>query len=66
MPAPKRGPTPHDSQPKMRKLDEDGEALPSKTAPATINRSLKTGNSQEKSAAPPDQEKTVHFSGRGK
>ncbi|XP_018549189.1 nucleolar protein dao-5 [Lates calcarifer] len=57
MPAPKRGPTPHDSQPKMRKLDEDGEALPSKTAPATINRSLKTGNSQEKSAAPRTKKK---------
>lgn len=53
MPAPKRGPDPHESQPKMRKLDEeDGEALPSRTAPATINSSLKTGNSQEKTAAP--------------
>ncbi|XP_040921370.1 microtubule-associated protein futsch-like isoform X2 [Toxotes jaculatrix] len=57
MPAPKRGPAPHDSQPKMRKLDEDGEALPSKTAPATINRSLKTGNTQEKSAAPRTKKK---------
>ncbi|XP_072234639.1 uncharacterized protein [Leuresthes tenuis] len=50
MPAPKRGSAPHDSEPKMRKLDEDGEALSSKTAPAT--NSLKTGNNQEKTAAP--------------
>ncbi|XP_029385137.1 protein MLP1 homolog isoform X2 [Echeneis naucrates] len=57
MPAPKRGPAPHDSQPKMRKLDEDGEALPSKTAPATINRALKTGHTQEKAAAPRTKKK---------
>ncbi|XP_071341007.1 uro-adherence factor A-like isoform X2 [Trachinotus anak] len=57
MPAPKRGPAPHDSQPKMRKLDEDGEALPSKTAPAVINRSLKTGNTREKTAAPRTKKK---------
>ncbi|KAM4533513.1 uncharacterized protein PAE49_022001 isoform 2-T2 [Odontesthes bonariensis] len=50
MPAPKRGSSPHDSEPKMRKLDEDGEAPSSKTAPAT--NSLKTGNIQEKTAAP--------------
>ncbi|XP_053268048.1 microtubule-associated protein futsch isoform X2 [Pleuronectes platessa] len=52
MPAPKRGPDPHEPQPKMRKLDEAGEALPSKAEPVTINRALKTGNTLEKSAAP--------------
>ncbi|XP_034415572.1 platelet binding protein GspB-like isoform X2 [Cyclopterus lumpus] len=52
MPAPKRGSSPHDSQPKMRKLDDDGEDLPSKTAPASNNRSLKTGNTRENTAAP--------------
>ncbi|XP_075936868.1 uncharacterized protein LOC142937699 isoform X2 [Anarhichas minor] len=52
MPAPKRGSSPHDSQPKMRKLDDDGEDLPSKTAPAANNRSLKTGNTRENTAAP--------------
>lgn len=57
MPAPKRGPAPHDSQPKMRKLDEDGETLPSKTAPANINRSLNTGNTQENTAAPRTKKK---------
>ncbi|XP_032359408.1 mucin-17 isoform X2 [Etheostoma spectabile] len=57
MPAPKRGSSPHDSQPKMRKLDEDGEALPSKTAPASNNRSLKTGNTPEKTAAPRTKKK---------
>ncbi|XP_051266564.1 LOW QUALITY PROTEIN: uncharacterized protein LOC127369345 [Dicentrarchus labrax] len=57
MPAPKRGPAPHDSQPKMRKLDEDGEALPSKTAPAANNRSLKTGNTRENTAAPRTKKK---------
>ncbi|KAG7524880.1 vacuolar protein sorting-associated protein 41-like [Solea senegalensis] len=57
MPAPKRAPSPHESQPKIRKLDGDGEALPSKTAPATINSSLKTGNAQEKSAAPRTKKK---------
>ncbi|CAB1448653.1 unnamed protein product [Pleuronectes platessa] len=36
----------------MRKLDEAGEALPSKAEPVTINRALKTGNTLEKSAAP--------------
>ncbi|XP_034428745.1 serine/arginine repetitive matrix protein 2 isoform X2 [Hippoglossus hippoglossus] len=57
MPAPKRGPAPHEPQPKMRKLDEDGEALPSKAEPATINRALKTGNTLEKSAAPRTKKK---------
>ncbi|XP_058479528.1 microtubule-associated protein futsch-like isoform X2 [Solea solea] len=57
MPAPKRAPSPHESQPKIRKLDEDGEALPSKTAPANINSSLKMGNAQEKSAAPRTKKK---------
>ncbi|XP_062235332.1 talin-B-like isoform X2 [Platichthys flesus] len=52
MPAPKRGPDPHEPQPKMRKLDEAGEALQSKAEPVTINRALKTGNTLEKSAAP--------------
>ncbi|XP_041823865.1 protein MLP1 homolog [Melanotaenia boesemani] len=55
MPAPKRGTAPHDSQPKIRKLDEDGEALPSKTAPAT--NTLKTGNMLEKTAAPRTKKK---------
>ncbi|XP_019943090.2 streptococcal hemagglutinin-like isoform X5 [Paralichthys olivaceus] len=57
MPAPKRGPSPHEPQPKLRKLEEDGEALPSKAAPATINRALKTGNTLEKSAAPRTKKK---------
>ncbi|XP_076617281.1 uncharacterized protein LOC143339746 isoform X2 [Chaetodon auriga] len=58
MPAPKRGSSPHDSQPKMKKLDEeDEEALPSKTAPATNNKSLKTGNTREKTAAPRTKKK---------
>ncbi|XP_060949692.1 uncharacterized protein LOC133026760 isoform X2 [Limanda limanda] len=52
MPAPKRGPDPHEPQPKMRKLEEDGAALPSKAVPVTINRALKTGNTLERSAAP--------------
>uniref|UniRef100_A0AAQ5X521 N-acetyltransferase ESCO1 n=1 Tax=Amphiprion ocellaris TaxID=80972 RepID=A0AAQ5X521_AMPOC len=56
MPAPKRGSAPHDSQPKLRKLDDDGEALPSKTAPAT-NQSPKTGNMREKTAAPRTKKK---------
>ncbi|XP_030612192.1 protein MLP1 homolog isoform X2 [Archocentrus centrarchus] len=51
MPAPKRGSAPPDSQPKMRKLDEDGD-VPSKTVPATNNQSHKTGNMREKTAAP--------------
>lgn len=41
----------------MRKLDEDGEALQSKTAPATNNKSLKTGNMQETTAAPRTKKK---------
>ncbi|XP_070709451.1 uro-adherence factor A-like [Pempheris klunzingeri] len=57
MPAPKRGPDPHDSQPKMRKLDEDGESLPSKPAPATNDRSPKTGNTREKTGAPRTKKK---------
>ncbi|AWP17100.1 putative microtubule-associated protein futsch-like [Scophthalmus maximus] len=57
MPAPKRGPAPHDSQPKMRKLDEDGEALPSKTAPVIINRSFRMENARENSAAPHTKKK---------
>ncbi|KAM8730839.1 uncharacterized protein AB9X84_025471 isoform 4-T4 [Acanthopagrus schlegelii] len=57
MPAPKRGSSPHDPQPKMRKLDEDGEALPSKTAPADIKKSPKTGHSREKTAAPRTKKK---------
>ncbi|TMS08967.1 Vacuolar protein sorting-associated protein 41-like protein [Larimichthys crocea] len=59
MPAPKRGPSSPDSHPKMRKLDEDGEALTSKTAPAANNRSLKTGNMLEKTAAPPRTKKKL-------
>ncbi|XP_037550381.1 microtubule-associated protein futsch [Nematolebias whitei] len=51
MPAPKRGSTPHDSQPKMRKLDEDGEALPTKIESAT--NSLITEKKQENTAAAP-------------
>ncbi|XP_045906472.1 mucin-17-like isoform X2 [Micropterus dolomieu] len=57
MPAPKRGSSPHDPQPKMRKLDDDGDALQSKTAPATNNKSLKTGNMREKTAAPRTKKK---------
>ncbi|XP_054479058.1 microtubule-associated protein futsch-like isoform X2 [Anoplopoma fimbria] len=57
MPAPKRGSSPHDSQPKMRKLDEDVEDLPSKTAPATNYRSLKTGDTLENTAAPRTKKK---------
>ncbi|XP_037612557.1 protein MLP1 homolog isoform X2 [Sebastes umbrosus] len=57
MPAPKRGSSPHDSQPKMRKLDEDGEDLPSKTAPASNNRSVITGNTLENTAAPRTKKK---------
>ncbi|XP_038586198.1 mucin-17-like [Micropterus salmoides] len=57
MPAPKRGSSPHDPQPKMRKLDDDGDALQSKSAPATNNKSLKTGNMREKTAAPRTKKK---------
>ncbi|XP_056289913.1 mucin-4-like [Pseudoliparis swirei] len=57
MPAPKRGSSPHESQPKMRKLDDDGEDLPSKTAPASNNRSLKTGNTRENVTAPRTKKK---------
>lgn len=57
MPASKRGSSPHDSQPKMRKLDEDGEALHSKTASAANNKSLKTGNMQDTTAAPRTKKK---------
>ncbi|XP_029313422.1 uncharacterized protein LOC115025376 [Cottoperca gobio] len=57
MPAPKRGSSPHDSQPKMRKLDEDEEALQSKSAPATNNKSLITGNTREKTADPRTKKK---------
>lgn len=57
MPAPKRGSSPHDPQPKMRKLDEDGEALPSKTAPADIKKSPQTGHSWEKTAIPRTKKK---------
>ncbi|XP_024910173.1 uncharacterized protein LOC103377424 isoform X2 [Cynoglossus semilaevis] len=57
MPAPKRAPSPQESQPKIRKLDDDGDDLPSKTAPADINNSLKTGNAQEKSAVPRTKKK---------
>ncbi|XP_074478700.1 uncharacterized protein LOC141760009 isoform X4 [Sebastes fasciatus] len=57
MPAPKRGSSPHDSQPKMRKLDEDGEDLLSKTAPASNNRSVITGNTLENTAAPRTKKK---------
>ncbi|XP_044031894.1 uncharacterized protein LOC122866371 isoform X2 [Siniperca chuatsi] len=64
MPAPKRGSSPHDPQPKMRKLDEDAEALPSKTAPASNNKSLKTGNTREKTAAPRTKKK-LSVSGEG-
>ncbi|XP_062297615.1 uncharacterized protein LOC134002295 [Scomber scombrus] len=57
MPASKRGSSPHDSQPKMRKLDEDAEALQPKTAPATNNKPHKTGNMQETTAAPRTKKK---------
>ncbi|XP_041669873.1 uncharacterized protein LOC121527160 [Cheilinus undulatus] len=52
MPASKGATAPHDSQPNMKRLDEDGEALRSKTAPATNNRSLESGETEEKTAAP--------------
>ncbi|KAM8822402.1 uncharacterized protein AB9W97_004840 isoform 2-T2 [Spinachia spinachia] len=52
MPAPKRGSSPLDSQPKMRKLDDDGEDLPSKTSPSANNRSHVTGNAQENTSDP--------------
>ncbi|KAL6097678.1 esco1 [Pungitius sinensis] len=57
MPAPKRGSSPRDSQPKMRKLDDDGEDLPSKTSPAANNRSLVTGNAQENTSDPRTKKK---------
>ncbi|XP_034562400.1 microtubule-associated protein futsch-like isoform X2 [Notolabrus celidotus] len=47
MPAPKGGADSHDAQPQMKKLDEDGEALPSKTAPAPHNSSLKAEEKTE-------------------
>ncbi|CAI5672912.1 unnamed protein product [Oreochromis niloticus] len=58
MPASKRGSAPPDSQPKIRKLDEDGEAAPSKTVPAANNQSHNnTGNMKEKTAAPRTKKK---------
>lgn len=48
MPAPKRDLSPPESEPKIRKLDEDGDAMPSKV---TLN-ALQTGNSPERTAAP--------------
>ncbi|XP_040022541.2 uncharacterized protein LOC120811341 isoform X2 [Gasterosteus aculeatus] len=57
MPAPKRGASPRDSQPKMRKLDDDGEDLPSKTSPAANNRSFVTGNTQENASDPRTKKK---------
>lgn len=53
MPAPKRDSSPHESQPKMRKLDDDGDAMPSKTAPAE----LETVNSPERTGAPRTKKK---------
>ncbi|XP_017262047.1 uncharacterized protein LOC108230398 [Kryptolebias marmoratus] len=55
MPTPKRGSAPHDTQPKVRKLDEDGEAPPSKIESAT--NSLKTETKLEKTAAAPRTKK---------
>lgn len=58
MPASKRGSAPPDSQSKIRKLDEDGEAAPSKTVPAANNQSHNnTGNMKEKTAAPRTKKK---------
>ncbi|XP_029935128.1 uncharacterized protein LOC115378777 [Myripristis murdjan] len=57
MPASKRRSTSDDAQTKMRKLDEDGEVEPSKTAPATKNRPLNTGNSQERTVTPRTKKK---------
>ncbi|XP_068160352.1 titin homolog isoform X2 [Antennarius striatus] len=57
MPAPKTGSSPLESQPKMKTLDEDGEALSSSTESATKKRSLSTENTVEMAAAPRTKKK---------
>ncbi|XP_076014154.1 uncharacterized protein LOC143006763 [Genypterus blacodes] len=58
MPAPKRRLTSEDTQPKMRKMDEDEdeEDPSSQTAPATNNRTLKREELQERTAVPQTME----------
>ncbi|XP_023805654.1 uncharacterized protein LOC101163936 isoform X2 [Oryzias latipes] len=55
MPAPKRDASPPDSQPKIKKLDEDNEDLPCKATTATD--SSKTGNMREKTVEPRTKKK---------
>ncbi|XP_015231167.1 PREDICTED: microtubule-associated protein futsch-like [Cyprinodon variegatus] len=50
MPASKRESSPHEPQSKMRKVEEDGEELQSKTGPTT--NALQTGVEQEKTGTP--------------
>ncbi|XP_047424030.1 protein MLP1 homolog [Mugil cephalus] len=57
MPAPKSESDPHEPQPKMRKLDEDGEALSSSPAPATNNQPIKAGDMREMKVAPRTKKK---------
>uniref|UniRef100_A0A8C7YN52 Uncharacterized protein n=1 Tax=Oryzias sinensis TaxID=183150 RepID=A0A8C7YN52_9TELE len=55
MPAPKRDASPPDSQPKIKKLDEDNEDLPCKAT--TAIDSSKTGNMREKTVEPRTKKK---------
>ncbi|XP_053714443.1 uncharacterized protein LOC128755265 isoform X2 [Synchiropus splendidus] len=52
MPAPKRPSSPLDSQPKIPKLDDDGDVLQSHTAPAAISESLNEASMQDITAVP--------------
>nr|XP_015810182.2 uncharacterized protein LOC107382530 [Nothobranchius furzeri]XP_015810184.2 uncharacterized protein LOC107382530 [Nothobranchius furzeri] len=63
MPDQKRESDPHEPQPKLRKLDEDAEALPSKIGPAT--NSLITGQMKEQTEAAPRTKKKRSSSGEG-
>lgn len=66
MPAPKSESSPHDSEPKMRTLDEDGEALHSKTSPASHRNSLKRGSPHENTAPPWTKKKLSSVEGDNK
>lgn len=52
MPAPKREPSPHDSEPTMKTVDEDGEALHSNTSHASHINSLKRRTHHETTTPP--------------
>ncbi|XP_054621351.1 uncharacterized protein LOC129173952 isoform X2 [Dunckerocampus dactyliophorus] len=65
MPASERGTDPLDPPPKIRKLDEDGGALQSETAPAANNMSLKEMNMQEQTVAPRTKRKLSSSSEEG-